>query len=227
MTSPIGRLSTIPEAESINGHSLQTMIQMVLADKLNQVDGEVREEIRVLNDRQGRVEYLDKYLRQINATIDNATGSLNRKHLEELNQEGLMLKDEAEQRLRQAESVEAEIIYLREDDEEGYGQVIAKKEREAKWLRESANEIYDTLKACKQITKELESVKGPKTYIKEDVTRLMENLRSYSKILQTRNHTQLQMVNRANTERNTVLMQCQQLQRTIHEIMKKIASNIR
>jgi len=35
------------------------------------------------------------------------------------------------------------------------------------------------------------------------------------------------MVNRANTERNTVLMQCQQLQRTIHEIMKKIASNIR
>jgi len=228
MTSSVGvgSLGSVGGSDQIGDHSLQTLAHMLLLEKLEKVDGDVRDEVRVLTGRQQRIEFLDRYLREMNASVESATETVDRHNLEDVIQDGLKMKDEADQYRIQADKIEAEIGALREEDEFGNVQLIARKESEAKWLRESTDEIYTTLRACDILTKDGEIVEGPSVYLKESTRRLLENMRSYNKILQTRNNTQSQMVQRLNNERHEALMLAKDIQRTINEIMKRIASHI-
>jgi len=222
----INSLGSVGGSDRIGDHSLQTLAHMLLLEKLEKVDGDVRDEVHVLTDRQKRVEFLDRFLREMNTNVENSTGSVDRHNLEGVIQDGLKMREEADQYRLQADNIEAEVMNLREDDEFGHAPLIARKEKEAKWLRESADEIYTTLRACDILTKDGDFVDGPAIYLKESTTRVLENLRSYNKILQTRNNTQSQMVQRLNNERHETLMLAKDIQRTIHEIMKRIASHI-
>ncbi|NGX58630.1 MAG: hypothetical protein K940chlam3_01538 [Chlamydiae bacterium] len=229
----------MPELERLDGsaavdgtpivgdHSLQKMIHMMLVEKLDQVDEKARVEVDILLDRQKRVEFLNKYEREVNSVIDNKTGTVEREKLNDLIEEGLELKADADIRRENAAKLRDEIEELKADDEEGNKAEIAKKTKEAEWLEQSAEEAYTVLQACDIIDKEGNVVDGLTTYIETATTRLMENIRSYKKMLQTRNNTQSQMVQRLNNERNEALMLAKDIQKTIHEIMKRMASNIR
>jgi len=228
MTSPveINSPESIRGPENIGDHSLQKMAHMLLIEKLEKVDGDVRDEVRVLVDRQKRIEFLDRFTREVNANIESSSETLDRGQLKEVIHEGLKLKDEADQLRIQADNIASEAAGLRSEDEFGNAQLISRKEGEAKWLRDSADEIYTTLRACDIVTKEGEIVDGPSTYLREATTRLLENIRSYAKILQTRNNTQSQKVQRLNNERHEVMMLAKDIARTISDILKRIASHI-
>jgi len=228
MTSTVGinTPESIRGPDNIGDHSIQKMAHMLLIEKLEKVDGDVRDEVRVLVDRQKKVEFLDRFTREINSHVESSSGTVDRGQLAEVIQEGLKLKDQADQLQIQADNIEAEVITLKSEDEFENAQLISRKETEAKWLRESADEIYTTLRACDIMTKEGEIVDGPSVYLKEATTRLLENIRSYGKILQSRNNTQSQKVQRLNNERHEVMMLAKDISRTISDILKRIASHI-
>lgn len=220
----VHRIDSIESAPVVGDHSLQKLVHMMLLDKLNTVDEQVRVEVDVLLDRQKRVEFMNKYLRETNGAIDR-NGTIQREKLNDLFEEGLEMKEEADNRLASAEALQERIDELAADDQD-HAAEIAQLEKERDWLNQSAEEINTMLQACDIIDKEGNAVKGPVTYSDTAASRLQENIRSYSKILQTRNNTQSQMVQRLNNERNEALMLAKDIQRTIHEIMKRIASNI-
>ncbi len=222
----IDKISKTDYDPFVGDYSLQTLLTMMLVDKIDSTDKQTREEVDILTDRQKRIEFLNKYLRAINSNTSNKDGSVKTCNLEDLKQEGLELLEEADNRKARAEELKGQVEELKEREGD-HAAEIAKLEKEISWLEESAEEIYTVLQSCDIIDKDNNPVKVPKKYSDAVRTKIIENIRSYSKMLQSRNNYQSQVVSRFNNERHEVLMLAKDMARSLHEILKKMASNIR
>ncbi len=218
--------SKIHAGSSEEAHGLHKLTGMLLYERLEDSDRKVRDEVKYFDDRQKRVEYLDRYVRQLNSSLSDESEGLSKAEFNELVEEGLKLKQEAESRMEEADNLERELIALKESGDVDQ-RVVNRMEKQIKWLRDSIDEIHSALQACDIIDKEKNLVEGSIKYTKNQVTRIMENIRSYSKILNTRNTTQMQIVTRYSQDRNIIIELAKPMERLLHEMYKKPLSNIR
>jgi hypothetical protein len=224
--SDINSVDGAEHAVYAGGHSLQTLLTMMLMEKIDNTDKQTRKEVDILTDRQKRVEFLNKYLRAVNSNTSTKNGTVKTETLEEIRAEGLQLLEDADSRKAKAEELRGQVEQLKSSDED-HAAEIADMEKEISWLEESAEEIYTTLQACDIIDEEKNPVTPPKKYTDPVRGKIIENIRSYSKMLQSRNNYQSQVVSRLNNERHEVLMLAKDMSRSLHEILKKMASNIK
>lgn len=222
----VGASSNVHLDPAIADASLQDLIKSMLVDKIEDVEQEAREEVKVLTERQKRIEYLNKYLRGINSETSSKDGTVDTGKLEHLKEEGLKFKEEADSFREKADELREKLQELK-DGNENYSKEIRAIEKEINWLEESAEEIDSMLQACDIIDNEGNIVDGPRKYSDAVRGKVIENIRSHSKILQSRNSYQSQMVTRLNNERHEVLMLAKEMARNLHEIIKRMASNTR
>lgn len=185
---------------------LQDLTHTILVDKLNYAENEARVQVENLKDMQKLLEFLNQYLREVNANTKDSDGTFDREPME-------ALVKKAKKLVKEFEQCRAEAERIKETDP-----------KKAEWLNEYASHIEDTLKSCDVINNKGELVKKLK-YSETERDRLVENLRTQNKNLTQAINYMQQVVQKFNNIRHESLMIAKQIIENLNSTFRKIISN--
>lgn len=225
--SPVEEVNNLIQ---VGAYNLDQLVRMLLTDKMLQVDIKVKDEISLLNDRQKRVEFLNKFLRELNTKTSVSDESLDRSLLQGLIDEGMQLKADADKKLVEVTQLEEKMNALKAlEPSTSNTTQIDELQKKINFNRTTALETYDTLRACDIIKEKGKDQFEPvdrKSYSERERERLVENVRSQNKMMQDLNAFQSQKIQQCNSERHETIMLAKDIAKTLHDIKKRFASNI-
>jgi len=209
--------AVLPKDES---HSTQTLLKLLCAHRLKELERIMYDETQTLKKRQQRIRWLNSVLRAINQSTETKKGTLEIQEgseLEKIFEKGKELYEEAEKMMEEAGAIDEEIEELVQDPEKNKDLIHSLK-KHSKLLKEEAQEIMDTVNAA--------NVYGNKDwYGKEERERLVENIRMAHEDLTSLNNQQMQKVNRMNNERHETLLMAKMLAKMLNDdILNKARS---
>lgn len=212
--------------DEIKADDLQSLVRMILADKLKSLEERAQEELSQIKGRQARMRFLNSLLRLVNNSKDKDDGIDLKNHpeLEKLIGEAKQYSLDADKLEQEADQLEKDAEKLtNEADQSIDPKQIKKLKAEAAQKKKEAKVKRDDASEMKDIAHSVQLLIDHKKISREEKVSLVENIRSTFDDLNSINQYQVQTTNRLNNERHETLLMARMIMKTLHESITHMA----